>query len=267
MVKIIKDYACGVTILEGIDSTREKCVIVSPYVQLWDRARAALDRARRRGVKITAFIRDGENESDKVKINEIYDDFSKLGIELHLVKNLHAKIYAFDTAAILSSMNLYDYSQQNGIEISVLIEEPELLTDIDLFITEHIKQNSRPFNGSRSKPVHQPINYASTNTSAGSRDNSKEFKTAAQSIKGMFGNIASSIYEAISKVGSDSGFCIRCGCRVENDPYYPLCDDCYRGWAKYKNYTYVEKYCLACGKPSKTSYSKPYCNKCFKEQF
>ena len=44
------------------------------------------------------------------------------GLRIFQKKNLHAKCYLNENKAIISSMNLYDYSQNNNIEMGVLID-------------------------------------------------------------------------------------------------------------------------------------------------
>ena len=72
--------------------------------------------------------------------------------------------------------------------------------------------------------------------------------------------------KAESKQASAKGFCIRR--REEGIPYdldRPLCPKCFRDWNKFKHPYFPEKHCHRCGKKSKTSFAKPLCPSCSKE--
>ncbi len=62
-----------------------------------------------------------------------------------------------------------------------------------------------------------------------------------------------------------SGYCIRCGNGISFEPERPLCGDCYKKWAHYRNPDYPERHCHRCGLKSRTSLAKPQCLECFKE--
>jgi hypothetical protein len=62
------------------------------------------------------------------------------------------------------------------------------------------------------------------------------------------------------------GYCIKCGTRIAMNrevPYRPGCD---RIRGKYKNPDYDAEVCQSCGKPAKTSMSKPQCSSCYAKQ-
>jgi len=280
MFKLVKDYEGSQVLIAQIDSTKERCILVSPYVQLWGHVKSALERALGRDVSIVAFIRKPETDKDRDKTKEIAKDFEKLGIELFTVPNLHAKIYAFDDSAIVSSMNLYDFSQSNSIELSILIEKEPLVDEIKTYITEHIHRCAEPFEQKAQqkgkikegscKYCGKSIKYpawgnpvcrecytkreAEEKQRAGGRENGQ----------GILASFVKAVGDTLAQLGGDRGFCIRCGTAIENDPARPLCDDCYKKWAQYKRPAFTEKYCLACGKPSRTSYAKPYCIDCYR---
>ena len=55
---------------------------------------------------------------------------SQIGIRTSLCKNLHAKCYINENEAIITSMNLYEFSQQNNNEMGIYISKAE---DTDLY--------------------------------------------------------------------------------------------------------------------------------------
>jgi hypothetical protein len=263
MITIIKDYETEGKLLGQIDGTQKDCILVTPYVQLWDRAKDALERAINiRGVSVAAYIRKPDSEKDKEKVDQISREFKKLGIGLSVVPNLHAKIYAFDKSVIVSSMNLYDFSRTNSIELSVLIDDEALVAEVKGYINDHVIRKSEPLSAESKK------SDESYNVQPAKPQIAAPAKTAGEkvfsSLSGLAAGLAKTIGDTLNRLGGEQGTCIRCGASIKNDPYYPLCGDCYKKWAVFKNADYTERYCLACGKASKTSYSKPYCYDCFR---
>lgn len=65
----------------------------------------------------------GKNEDDisKSMSQEDFNFFKEFpNIEIRYEKRLHAKYFANEENAILTSMNLYGYSQDNNIEFGIL---------------------------------------------------------------------------------------------------------------------------------------------------
>lgn len=137
--------------------------------------------------------------------------------------------------AILTSMNLFSYSQQNYHEMGIKINKA---TDLELY-------------NELSKEVDFLISQ------------SKKYDRLADSVLNVIGFTKKTI-TAIQDVMAP-GYCIRCGNEIVYDLEKPLCDKCYKSWAKYQDQKYEEKYCHSCGKKSKTSFAKPVCYSCFKK--
>lgn len=64
-----------------------------------------------------------------------------------------------------------------------------------------------------------------------------------------------------------SGYCIRCGWVIRENPNKPLCSKCYSIWAQYSDPNYPENFCHICGRGSNQSYAKPVCYSCYKKYF
>ncbi|NOY25347.1 MAG: hypothetical protein GXP62_05690, partial [Oligoflexia bacterium] len=64
---------------------------------------------------------------------------------------------------------------------------------------------------------------------------------------------------------TDSGICIRCAADIVFSIDKPLCAKCYRSWSRYKNDSYKEKYCHACGEEHAATMLKPLCRGCWKD--
>lgn len=77
--------------------------------------------------------------------------------------------------------------------------------------------------------------------------------------------------EKKAKIGSsneiepEKGFCIRCKTEMKLNPQSPYCYACFKVWDKYKNKDFREKYCHICGRNHMSTFNKPACYTCFKE--
>jgi len=69
-------------------------------------------------------------------------------LKLFRKSNLHAKCYLNENKAIISSMNLYEYSQTNNIEMGVLIERDENTTEWENLMDDiaNMKHNGEKLN-------------------------------------------------------------------------------------------------------------------------
>ena len=89
-------------------------VLISPYFQISDTYLERLREAGSRNVKTHIVFR-------KDQINKINDDaFSTCSnLSLYYFENLHSKCYLNESSAVLTSMNLYDYSERNNREMGI----------------------------------------------------------------------------------------------------------------------------------------------------
>ena len=104
-------------------------ILISPYIKLHDRYAAAL-KEKREKYDFKIIVVFGKNEDDisrsmKQEDFNFFKDFPN--IEIRYEKRLHAKYYANESAAILTSMNLYNFSQDNNIEAGVLTNKKSVL--------------------------------------------------------------------------------------------------------------------------------------------
>ena len=127
MAKFINTTATNYHLEELIKAARERLVLISPYLQFNDRIKELLEDKDR--MKIDVRIVYGKSE---LKPQEIAWLRSLNYVRTSFCQNLHAKCYMNENTAIVTSMNLYDFSQVNNNEMGVLIDreaEPDLYRD------------------------------------------------------------------------------------------------------------------------------------------
>ena len=100
----------------------EQIILISPYIKLHDRYASTL-RTKKDNPKMKIIIVFGKNEEDLSRSmkQEDFNFFKEFpNIEIRYEKRLHAKYYSSESSAILTSMNLYNFSQDNNIEAGVM---------------------------------------------------------------------------------------------------------------------------------------------------
>jgi len=127
MAKFLNTSATNYFLEELIKAARERLIIISPFLKFNDRIRELLQDKDR--MKIDVRIVYGKSELAPHEINWLR---SLPFVRTSFCQNLHAKCYLNERSAIITSMNLYDFSQVNNNEMGMFIrreEEPELFRE------------------------------------------------------------------------------------------------------------------------------------------
>lgn len=120
MAKFLNTSATNYFLEELIKAARERMIIISPFLKFNDRIRELLaDKDR---MKIDVRIVYGKSELAPHEINWLR---SLAFVRTSFCQNLHAKCYMNERSAIITSMNLYDFSQVNNNEMGVLVDRDE----------------------------------------------------------------------------------------------------------------------------------------------
>lgn len=127
MARFLNTSATNYYLEELIKGARERLIIVSPFLRFNDRIKELLaDKDR---MKIDVRIVYGKSELAPQEMNWLR---SLEFVRTSFCHNLHAKCYLNEQVAILTSMNLYDFSQVNNNEMGVFVQrdlEPDLYRD------------------------------------------------------------------------------------------------------------------------------------------
>ncbi len=127
MAKFLNTSATNYFLEELIKSAKERLIIISPFLKFNDRMKELLEDKNR--LKIDVRVVFGKSELQPQEIKWLRSlDF----VRTSFCQNLHAKCYLNEESAIITSMNLYEFSQVNNNEMGVFIErerEPDLYRD------------------------------------------------------------------------------------------------------------------------------------------
>jgi phosphatidylserine/phosphatidylglycerophosphate/cardiolipin synthase-like enzyme len=125
MAKFLNTSATNYFLEEIIKSAKDRLVLISPYLRVNERIKELLEDKNR--LKIDVRLVYGKNDLQPTEMNWLKD---LTYIRTSFCKNLHAKCYLNEETAIITSLNLYEFSQVNNNEMGVLISRHD---DSDLY--------------------------------------------------------------------------------------------------------------------------------------
>ncbi|MFN3372167.1 MAG: phospholipase D family protein [Chloroflexus sp.] len=223
MAKFLDTTGVSYHLQQLINQAQDTLILISPYLKINDRLRQSLEDKDR--MKIDIRVIYGKHELQPDQINWLR---SLKFVRTSFCEHLHAKCYLNEREAIITSMNLYEFSQVNNHEMGIYISKAD---DPDLY--EAIYAEARRL-----------IRI------------SEEIRVSIEVVPP----------DSPPPNGDENGFCIRCKKEIVLNPAAPYCGECYRVWKKYENPTYQEKYCHICGKEHSSTMNKPLCPDCYKQQ-
>jgi len=144
MAKFLTGNELNTELEKIFERADEQIILISPFIKLHDRFISTL-RTKKDNHKLEILIVFGKNEEDISKSMK-QDDFNFFkefpNIQIRYERRLHAKYYSNETSAILTSMNLYTYSQDNNIEAGVMTKATLLGNLANNFMTNMTGEDS-----------------------------------------------------------------------------------------------------------------------------
>ncbi len=125
MAKFLNTSAVNYFLEELIKNAKDRLILISPFLKLNDRIKELL--ADKNRLKIDVRIVYGKSELQPEEINWLKE---LTYIRTSFCKNLHAKCYLNEELCIVTSLNLYEFSQINNNEMGVLIRRAD---DMELY--------------------------------------------------------------------------------------------------------------------------------------
>jgi len=227
MAKFLDTTGVSYHLQQLINNANEKLILISPFLKINERIRQSLEDKDR--LKIDIRIIYGKNELQPEENNWLR---SLQSIRSSFCKNLHAKCYMNENEAIITSMNLYEFSQINNNEMGIYLSKSE---DSELYQNVY-------------NEVMRLVRI------------SDEIKISVEKVIVQEKNNDEAPVNNL-----DKGFCIRCKKDIQANLSQPYCPDCYKIWIKFKNRNYKEVCCHLCGKENGSTMNKPICLACYKK--
>jgi phosphatidylserine/phosphatidylglycerophosphate/cardiolipin synthase-like enzyme len=117
MAKFLATSGTSYHLEELIKSASERLILISPYLKINERIKQLLEDKDR--LKIDVRIVYGKNELQPQEINWLSElEF----VRTSFCQNLHAKCYLNERQCIVTSLNLYEFSQVNNNEMGILVD-------------------------------------------------------------------------------------------------------------------------------------------------
>lgn len=232
MAEFLTTNGTSYQIEQIILEAKKELFLLTPFMKLSKTFYERLKDASQRGVIIKiVYGKDELKPNEKNSLAEIEN------LELFFFENLHAKCYFNEDDMVITSMNMYEFSEKTNREMGVHIQRDN---DKDLY--------------------NKAINEAKSIISSSERVDLR--RTKRKLNKEEHGSVES------RKVKKDiRGYCIRCQVRINFDPSKPYCPSCYSAWSYYQNPNYKETVCHGCGEYGPSSLADPICPVCEKEYF
>ncbi|HBU51468.1 MAG: DNA repair protein [Alteromonas sp.] len=120
MAKFLNTSATNYFLEELIKNASERLILISPFLKLNDRIKELLEDKNR--LKIDVRIIYGKSELQPEEINWLRSlDY----VRTSFCKNLHAKCYINEQGCIITSLNLYEFSQVNNNEMGIYVDRAD----------------------------------------------------------------------------------------------------------------------------------------------
>ena len=219
---------------EIIKNAEERLWLISPYLKVNNRLKELLED-KKPSVDVRVIYGKSELQPEEMKWLE-----GLTQIKTSFRRNLHAKCYLNEDQALLTSMNLYEFSEKNNDEMGVLVSRDEVLYRKIFEESKRLVDNSEQIR----------VTVARIETPADDRE-----KPAPKQAR-----------RPNAKTGTPtSAFCIRCKDELPVDPLRPYCSRCFRSWKRCEDRDYEEMHCHTCGKEHSATIAKPVCLSCHRK--
>lgn len=216
-----------------IRDAKDWLFIICPYLKISDTLFDRLKDADRKNVKTTlVFGGNGLGVYERRQLRQLKN------LTVYFLKNLHAKYYFNEQNMVITSMNIYEYSEVNNREIGILVSKS---SDTKLFVDALREASS--IVGSANK-LYSVIN-------------------AEELLSRIIGETKIPVASEQTFGIELKGFCIVCQAHTRYDLDIPLCNSHHQQFIKLGYSDCEGTYCHTCGTSFQTSKSRPECPSCY----
>ncbi len=132
-MEIINPNEIGSKISTLISESTKFFYAVTAFIQVsdWKKMKTNLSLARTRGITIKFFVRDIKNEDQKT--------LEMTGVEVIQIPGLHTKMFFNEKEVIVTSMNLYEFSDLHSIDIALHYRDTESYLKLYSYFYKYIE--------------------------------------------------------------------------------------------------------------------------------
>lgn len=303
MPEVIQGNQLNARLDSIIEQAKSTLVLVSPYIRLHHRIADSI-RELKKYPEVDVFVCFGKAQGKYA--NSFHPDAIELlkslpNIRIVYDERLHAKFYGNEQAALITSMNLYDYSQDNNIEVGVYASKDEGRAGKDLHKQAHdlfqrIVENAivvydrepemeKTMLGLREKYLgsktivdlfeevpeeskftrkDKAVSNPSMQPSAPAEPVNSSDRSAAHKIEAPKEQNLDKMTKPEKEASFvPQGYCIRTGVEIPFDIEKPFSYMAFQSWSRFGNPDYEENYCHFSGEESfgETSMNRPILNR------
>ena len=291
MAEFFTGAALDEKLTDIIWEAKKELIILSPFIRLDDYCKSIFNKLKNKP-ELEIIIVFGKNEGETQRSLtpadlELFKEFSN--ITIIYCNNLHAKYYANESEALLTSLNLLGKSMTGNVEYGICFQNSKIIT-LDKLYADSIGYTNgvisdnpvvfmkRPIFkktnlGLSKKYIESKILYDMTEALYRNRDfekkhyNDFDFELLESDDKPSRAEfIPEEIIVEKKQYSSyvnkntnnsnyrneqpDSGYCIRTAQQIPFDVKRPYSLNAYRSWAMFENWNYKERYCHRTGRES-----------------
>ncbi|NDP22203.1 MAG: hypothetical protein GZ091_14145 [Paludibacter sp.] len=297
MAEFFTGAALDEKLTDIIWEAKKELIILSPFIRLDDYCKSIFKKLKN-NPELEIIIVFGKNEGETQRSLtpadlELFKEFSN--ITIIYCSNLHAKYYANESEALLTSLNLLGKSMTGNVEYGISFQNSKIINLDKLYVDSLnytygvILDNpvvfmKRPIFkktnlGLSKKYVESKVLYDMTDALYRNRDFEKkyykdfdleilesdskpsreEFIPEEKTVeKKQYSTYTAKNYNNRNQQ-AESGFCIRTGEQIPFDTRRPFSYEAYQTWSIFENWNYPENFCHRTGRDSRgrTSMTNP----------
>ena len=287
MIEVVQGHILNERLDEIIRNATERLMLVSPYIRLHHRTVDALKLLKQTPeIRLTVCFGKAEGQYEKSFHNDALELLKEMpNIRIVYEERLHAKFYANDNASLFTSMNLYDYSVDNNIEVGVFAADESrsgkklAVEGWDYFIEvidNAVEVFDRRPNFEKGFLGLTRGSYIDSTTLRDDLHASPEVSKFTRPKKAVVNPTfetdvkpkkAAEKEKSAKPAATLMGFCIRTGEEIPFNRDVPMSPKAFNSWVRLEDGEYPERYCHFSGEPSygQTSMSMPILKKNWKK--
>jgi len=249
-------------------------MLVSPYIRLHHRTVDALKLLKQTPeIRLTVCFGKAEGQYEKSFHTDALVLLKEMpNIRIVYEERLHAKFYANDNASLFTSMNLYDYSVDNNIEVGVFAADESrsgrklAVEGWDYFIEvidNAVEVFDRRPNFEKGFLGLTQGRYIDSTTLRDDLQAAPEVSKFTRPKKAVVNPTFETDIKPKKASSTLMGYCIRTGEEIPFNRDEPMSPRAFKSWVRFEDEEYPEKYCHFSGEPSdgQTSMAKPILKK------
>ena len=254
MIEVVQGHILNERLDEIIRNATERLMLVSPYIRLHHRTVDALKLLKQTPeIRLTVCFGKAEGQYEKRFHTDALVLLKEMpNIRIVYEERLHAKFYANDNASLFTSMNLYDYSVDNNIEVGVFAADESragrklAVEGWDYFIEvidNAVEVFDRRPNFEKGFLGLTQGRYIDSTTLRDDLQAAPEVSKFTRPKKAVVNPTFETDVTPKKASSTLMGYCIRTGEEIPFNRDEPMSPRAFKSWVRFEDEEYPEKYC------------------------